>query len=98
MASVVFGRTFGSDTHSFLLTRSSEMNSFAVCDIESKASSSKSKSALVMLANVSASLSPINGESPESLSKTKIKFTHFNWGKLVRRRLIKKKYYPNHKR
>lgn len=43
------------------------MKSFESCEIASKASSSKSNSAFVILVNVSASLSPINGERPDKL-------------------------------
>lgn len=48
-----------------------EMKSFASFEIALKASSSKSKSALVMLANVSASFSPMNGDNPDNLVLTK---------------------------
>ena len=43
------------------------MKSLASCEIASKASSSKSKSARVMLAKVSASLSPMKGDNPDNL-------------------------------
>lgn len=45
------------------------MKSLASSDMASKASSSKSNSARVMLAKVSASLSPMKGESPDSLGE-----------------------------
>lgn len=57
--------------YSFLLINSEEMKSLASLDMASKASSSKSKSDLVILAKVSASFSPINGDSPDSLQTKK---------------------------
>lgn len=47
------------------------MKCLASLEMASKASSSKSKSARVMFAKVSASFSPINGESPDNLKKDK---------------------------
>lgn len=55
------------DTHSFRLTSKDWMKSLASSVMASKASSSKSNSARVMLLKVSASLSPMKGDSPDSL-------------------------------
>lgn len=56
-------------THSFLWMSSEVMKSLASSDMEVNASSSKSNSARVMLAKVSASLSPIKGERPDNLGE-----------------------------
>jgi len=55
------------DSNLGLLTSSFFMKSLANSEMTSKASSSKSHSTAVTLASVSESLSPINGDSPESL-------------------------------
>ena len=52
------------------LTNSFEIKSFASSEMSAKDSSLKSNSALVILLYVCESLSPINGDRPESLSDT----------------------------
>ena len=56
------------NTYSNFLTRSCEIKSFAVSEISSKASSSKSHMVMVTFDSVSASVSPINGDSPDNLT------------------------------
>lgn len=61
--------------YSFLLTNNALIKSLAFCEMASNASSSKSNSAFVMLVNVSASLSPMNGDNPDNLRVKRDKVT-----------------------
>jgi len=56
--------------YSLRLINSALMKSLASWETASNASSSKSNSAFVMLVNVSGSLSPMNGDRPDSLKTT----------------------------
>jgi hypothetical protein len=53
-------------------TKSFEMKSLATLDILSNSSASKSHLAVVTLHNVSGSVAPINGESPDNLKQVYI--------------------------
>lgn len=67
IASYLFIKEYYFITYSFRLTSKPVMKSLASFEIASKASSSRSQSARVMLAKVSASLSPMNGDKPVNL-------------------------------